>query len=84
MATAEMRVNKSERHLTGIASGVGAGALWGLVFLAPRVLSDFSPLQLSAARYLVYGVISVLLLAPRWRWIRNGTERQQFKIFIAF
>ncbi len=59
-----------ERHsqmVRGIANGVLAGAVWGLVFLAPQVLGEFSPFQLSAARYLAYGVVAVLLLAPRWR-----------------
>lgn len=51
----------------GIANGVAAGAAWGLVFLAPQVLGDFGPFQLSAARYLAYGAVAVLLLTPRWR-----------------
>lgn len=45
----------NQRMLGGIANGVASGALWGLVFLAPAVLTDFSPLQLAASRYLVYG-----------------------------
>lgn len=48
----------------GIANGIAAGALWGVVFLAPAVLSHFSAVQLSAGRYLVYGLIAVVLLAP--------------------
>jgi drug/metabolite transporter (DMT)-like permease len=51
----------------GVGNGVAAGALWGLVFLAPQVLHDFSPLQLSTARYLAYGLVALLLLLPRWR-----------------
>jgi drug/metabolite transporter (DMT)-like permease len=54
----------------GIANGVASGALWGLVFLAPAVLSGFSPLQLAAARYLVYGLVAVILLVPRWPALR--------------
>lgn len=50
----------------GIACGAAAGALWGLVFLAPQVAGDFGALQLAAGRYLVYGAVAVLLLAPRW------------------
>lgn len=50
----------------GVACGAGAGALWGLVFLAPELVRDFSPLQLSIGRYLCYGALAVLLLAPRW------------------
>jgi len=55
------------RLAAGIACGVGAGALWGLVFLAPQLLHDFSPLQLSASRYLAYGAVALAVLAPRWR-----------------
>ncbi|WP_434989452.1 DMT family transporter [Xanthomonas melonis] len=56
-----------ERLATGVACGVGAGALWGLVFLAPQLLSAFTPLQLAVARYLSYGAVAALLLAPRAR-----------------
>ena len=59
----------------GIASGVAAGAVWGLVFLAPQVLGDFSPFQLSAARYLAYGAVAMLLLAPRWRGFPAGAKK---------
>ena len=43
----------------GVAYGVMAGALWGMVFLVPRVLPDFSPLLLSAGRYTMYGIVSL-------------------------
>lgn len=52
---------------SGIACGIGAGALWGLVFIAPQWLHDFSPMQLSASRYLAYGTVALAVLAPRWR-----------------
>ena len=48
----------------GVAYGVMAGALWGVVFLAPRLLADFSPLLLGAGRYVMYGVVSVLAALP--------------------
>ncbi|SEI61794.1 hypothetical protein SAMN05518849_101302 [Sphingobium sp. AP50] len=51
----------------GLACGMGAGALWGLVFLAPEVISGFSPLQQAVGRYLAYGALSLILIAPRWR-----------------
>lgn len=53
--------------LAGVACGAGAGALWGLVFLAPEMARAFSPLQLSVGRYLCYGGIAAALVAPRWR-----------------
>jgi drug/metabolite transporter (DMT)-like permease len=64
--------------LLGIACGVGAGAFWGTVFLAPKVLSGFSPFELTVARYLVYGLVSVLLLAPRWRKVTGAVTRTEW------
>ncbi len=50
----------------GIGAGIAAGAFWGLVFLAPELAPGFSPLQLSAGRYLAYGLIAAILVARAW------------------
>lgn len=55
------------RIWVGVGCGVAAGALWGLVFLAPQLVREFTPLQLAAARYLAYGLFATALIAPRWR-----------------
>ena len=49
----------------GLLCGIGAGALWGFVFLAPRLTPDFTPLQLAVGRYAAYGLLSALLLGRR-------------------
>jgi drug/metabolite transporter (DMT)-like permease len=46
----------------GILAGLVAGALWGLVFIAPRMTPGLSSLDLAAGRFLVYGLLSALLL----------------------
>lgn len=51
----------------GIACGAAAGAFWGLVFLTPELVRDFTPQQLAAGRYLAYGLFAAVLLAPRLR-----------------
>ncbi len=48
----------------GVACGILAGALWGIVFIAPRMLPHFSPLELVIGRYGLYGLISLALLLP--------------------
>ncbi len=68
----------TSRMWGGIANGVASGALWGVVFLAPAVLSAFSPVQLAAARYLVYGLIAAILLLPRWRAVRSRVGRVEW------
>lgn len=63
---------------TGIACGAGAGALWGLVFLAPALVQEFSPLLLSVARYLCYGLIAAILIAPRMRHLAARLSRSDW------
>ena len=46
----------------GILAGLGAGALWGLVFVAPRMVTGWSSVDFTAGRFLSYGALSALLL----------------------
>ncbi|MFT4268872.1 MAG: DMT family transporter [Xenophilus sp.] len=57
----------ASRLRRGIACGAAAGAAWGLVFLTPELVRDFSPQQLAAGRYLAYGLFAAALVAPRLR-----------------
>ncbi|MFM0695122.1 DMT family transporter [Paraburkholderia graminis] len=60
----------------GVAYGVMAGALWGMVFLVPRVLPDFSPLLLSAGRYTMYGVVALAAALPTARSLLKRLTRE--------
>ncbi|MBB3228235.1 drug/metabolite transporter (DMT)-like permease [Luteibacter sp. Sphag1AF] len=64
--------------LWGVANAAAAGALWGIIFLAPAVLPDFSPLELSVGRYLAYGVLSAIMLASRWKSLRPRLGRREW------
>ena len=82
MSTTTAAPSGAYRTSLGLAFGVGAGALWGLVFLAPELVRGFSPLELAAGRYLAYGVISALLILPRWRALRQVlTHRDWLSLF---
>ena len=48
----------------GVIYGMMAGALWGTVFLVPRLLPDFAPALLTAARCMMYGLVSLAAAAP--------------------
>jgi drug/metabolite transporter (DMT)-like permease len=60
---------------SGIAAGLLAGALWGMVFVAPRMTPGLSSVDLTAGRFVSFGAIAALamLLArsrhamPTWR-----------------
>jgi drug/metabolite transporter (DMT)-like permease len=57
---------------TGVFYGMLAGALWGGIFLAPKLMpAGFTPLQLSTARYLTYGLIALVLIGPKIRRVAS-------------
>jgi len=62
----------------GIGAGIAAGALWGLVFLAPELTHGFDALQLSAGRYLAYGLVAALLVAPMWKRVASRLTRREW------
>lgn len=62
----------------GIMCGMAAGALWGLVFLAPELVRDFAPLQLTIGRYLFFGLIAAILILPRWRELVPRLGRREW------
>jgi drug/metabolite transporter (DMT)-like permease len=63
----------------GIIAGITAGAFWGLVFLAPQLAADFPPLQLSAGRYLAYGLVAAVLVAPSWRRLKGALGWREWR-----
>ena len=44
--------------LAGLSAALGAGLLWGLVFLTPLVLHDYPGFMLAVGRYLAFGVLA--------------------------
>jgi drug/metabolite transporter (DMT)-like permease len=69
----------SKNTWKGIGCGAIAGAFWGLVFLAPALARGFSPLQLAAGRYLAYGVVAAILIAPSWRRLAQVLTRAEWR-----
>lgn len=53
--------------LKGITAGLAAGALWGLVFVAPRMVPGLSSVDLAAGRFISYGAMAALVMAFTWR-----------------
>jgi hypothetical protein len=41
--------------LTGILAGLAAGALWGLIFVVPRITPGLSSVDLTAGRFISFG-----------------------------
>lgn len=68
--------------LLGLACGLVAGAFWGGVFLAPKLLAAFTPLQMTAGRYIAYGLASAVLLVPSWRTVMGKMDGRDWRDLI--
>ncbi|UUZ64326.1 DMT family transporter [Polaromonas sp. P1(28)-13] len=62
--------------LTGIVAGLAAGALWGLVFVAPRMVAGYSSVDLTAGRFAAYGLLAAVVMLTGMRSRRLPTARQ--------
>ncbi|NJS35907.1 MAG: DMT family transporter [Brachymonas sp.] len=54
----------------GIGAGLAAGALWGLVFVAPRMVPSVGAVDFTAGRFVSYGLLAfaLMLLAKNRTW----------------
>ncbi|MBS7807553.1 DMT family transporter [Variovorax sp. PCZ-1] len=54
----------------GIFAGLMAGALWGLVFVAPRMVPSISGVDFTAGRFVSYGILAfaLIMLAKNKPW----------------
>jgi drug/metabolite transporter (DMT)-like permease len=55
----------------GLGCALGAGLLWGMVFIAPVLLPGYPAIYLSAARYLAFGLIALVLAIFDWKQLRS-------------
>ncbi|WP_184717008.1 DMT family transporter [Caulobacter sp.] len=72
-------MSSSRNLVLGLLCGLVAGAFWGGVFLAPKLLDAFTPLQMTAGRYIAYGLASVALLLPVWRTVMGKMEGRDWR-----
>ena len=62
--------------LTGILAGLAAGALWGLVFVVPRMTPGLSAVDLTAGRFLSFGAVALLAILLTLKSAKLPTWRQ--------
>lgn len=62
----------------GIFFALSACFIWGLIFVIPEFMNEFSPIEIALGRYFFYGVVSLFILAKMW--IR-GTSSYPLKVW---
>jgi drug/metabolite transporter (DMT)-like permease len=72
------------RKLTGIVAGLAAGALWGMGFVAPRVIPGFTAVDFTVGRFIVYGIMSLLLLVLAQGAVRPTGRQAMTAVGMSF
>ena len=58
-------MNSRSSLISGFAFALAACALWGAIFLLPILLPEFSPLQVTFGRFVLYGVVAFCIFLPQ-------------------
>ncbi|KQW93285.1 multidrug DMT transporter permease [Massilia sp. Root418] len=66
----------------GVLCGLLAGAMWGMVFIVPELLSAFSPVEMAVGRYVAYGAIALGLMLPRLGTLYARLERSDYAALV--
>ncbi len=67
----------------GIAAGISGSLIWGSAFAVPVLLGGWTPVIVTLGRYLVYGLLSVVLLIVGGRDLRR-VLREHWRAALAF
>ena len=60
--------------VNGVLAGLAAGALWGLVFVAPRMVDGYGSVDLAAGRFVAYGIVAALVCASTRRALPDARQ----------
>ena len=69
-----------KRITLGILAGIATGMLWGIVFVVPLALPDFTPLELSLGRYLFFGIASCFTLRRTLSDFKSFSLRDKWQV----
>jgi drug/metabolite transporter (DMT)-like permease len=68
----------------GLAAGIGGSLIWGSAFAVPVLLGGWNPVIVTLGRYLVYGLLSAILVALGGRDLRRVLrEHWRAALFLA-
>ena len=67
--------------ILGVLLGVAAGALWGLIYIAPLLLPEYNPVLIALGRFIAFGVVSLPCLLFFRQELRKFTRADVIEAF---
>jgi drug/metabolite transporter (DMT)-like permease len=64
----------------GILAGASTGIFWGVPFLAPQVLTGFSPVEIALGRFLFFGVMGFAFFRKASGILRDLSPREWMQV----
>jgi drug/metabolite transporter (DMT)-like permease len=74
---------RSGASAAGVAAGISGSLIWGSAFAVPVLLGGWNPVIVTLGRYLVYGLLSAVLLLLGGRDLRR-VLREHWRAALAF
>jgi drug/metabolite transporter (DMT)-like permease len=74
---------RSGASAAGVAAGISGSLIWGSAFAVPVMLGSWNPVIVTLGRYLVYGLLSAVLLLLGGRDLRR-VLREHWRAALAF
>src|SRR4051794_9323897 len=75
--------SRSGRRPSGLAAGISGSLIWGSAFAVPVLLGGWNPVVVTLGRYLVYGLLSAVLLILGGRDLRR-VLREHWRAALVF
>jgi drug/metabolite transporter (DMT)-like permease len=82
LSSMQSKPAKSSKLLYGVSAGISTGLFWGIPFLAPQVLKDFSPLDIAFGRFFFFGLVSLFFIRPATRVWKVLTSQQRLTVVL--
>ncbi|GBQ36519.1 DMT family transporter [Gluconacetobacter azotocaptans] len=68
--------------VVGLLAGLATGALWALTFIAPLVSGPYSAFDLTVCRYVTFGMVSLMLVAPEGFAALRRLSRADYQVLV--
>ncbi len=69
---------------SAVFAGLAAGALWGFVFVVPKILVGFDSSFVALGRFIFFGVFSLAIILVQWKKFKASISRDAVKKAFLF
>ncbi len=77
-----MSENNEKKIGLGILAGISTGVFWGIPFLVPQILVNFSSLEISFGRFFFFGLISLFFIRKVIAIVKKLSNWDRFMLLL--